>query len=153
MDKAAPDKKSAYFITLCTKNRMELFWERIGAGPIRRPSDFLNNYRLSDIGNMVNAAILAIPEKHDGVRVEKYVVMPNHVHILAVFEPGADGRSATPAAVANGVRSAVTDRTGISIWDRAVSNQAVNSEKEYRETWAYIDTNPQQWEHDCYYAP
>ena len=77
-----------YFITLCTKDKQPLFWQpSVGADIIRPPQGI----QLSSIGRVVDEAIRAIPAHYPNVALDKFVVMPNHIHlILALAEP--DGR-------------------------------------------------------------
>lgn len=77
-----------YFITLCTKDKQPLFWQpSVGADIIRPPQ----GVPLSSIGRVVDEAIRAIPAHYPNVALDKFVVMPNHIHlILALAEP--DGR-------------------------------------------------------------
>ena len=77
-----------YFITLCTKDKQPLFWQPSVGGDIIRPPQ---GVPLSSIGRVVDEAIRAIPAHYPNVALDKFVVMPNHIHlILALAEP--DGR-------------------------------------------------------------
>jgi REP element-mobilizing transposase RayT len=58
-----------YFVTLCTKDREEFF------GEIRNGIMGLN-----ELGITANQCWLDIPRHFDGVELDEYVVMPNHVH-------------------------------------------------------------------------
>ena len=85
-------QNGAYFITFCTQGRVHLFWkaptrlrqnsQAVGAR-IARPSPCPE---LSAIGNVVEQAILQIPDKYPTVHLEKYAVMPNHVHLLLLIQ-------------------------------------------------------------------
>lgn len=71
-----------YFITVCAGKRAEFFWEAssmrcVGADIIRPFSP-----RLSQYGVYVEKAIQDIPQHYTGVKVDKYVVMPNHIHLI-----------------------------------------------------------------------
>ena len=57
------------------------------SAPIKR---FIQSAR--EAGRIVDAAIQSIPTHYPSVSLEKYVVMPNHVHILLMISPAADGR-------------------------------------------------------------
>ncbi len=142
-------QKKIYFITACIKDRKQILWEKTKGGPVRRPADLWENYKLSDIGNIVNTAILEVAELHKGVQVDKYVIMPNHIHLLLSRPVGAAGLSI--AAVVNALKGRVNSRAGGPIWQKTANNHAVKSEKEYQDIWMYIDSNPQQWENDGYY--
>ena len=67
-----------YFVTICAKNRRYLFWDefdwRVGAA-CGRP-------RLSQIGTIVEKEIHRLSQIYSMVCVDKFVVMPNHIHLL-----------------------------------------------------------------------
>ena len=67
----------AYFITACTEQRRNLFWNNVGATIGR-----LQDVQLSPCGEIVKKAIEEIPQHYPAVVIEHYVVMPNHVHLL-----------------------------------------------------------------------
>ena len=84
---------------------MHLFWKEptrlrqnsqaVGAR-IARPYGF---QQLSAIGNVVEQAILQIPDKYPTVHLEKYAVMPNHVHLLLLIQ--GDGCALRAPTVSN----------------------------------------------------
>ena len=64
-----------YFVTICTKDRREWF------GKIQDQKMMLNK-----IGNIVEKCFLEIPEHFPNARLDKYIVMPNHIHGIIVIE-------------------------------------------------------------------
>ncbi|MCB0516650.1 MAG: transposase [Chitinophagales bacterium] len=60
---------AAYFITICTKNRVHFFGE-IEDGVMR----------LSNVGVIANILWYEIPHHSTFVKLGAFVVMPNHVH-------------------------------------------------------------------------
>jgi len=48
---------------------------------------------------VVEQAILQIPDKYPTVHLEKYAVMPNHVHLLLLIQ--GDGRAMRAPTVSN----------------------------------------------------
>ena len=66
----------AYFVTICIANRQPVLWADIN--DINRPFP----ERLSETGKIVDKAINDIPAHYPDVCVDKYVIMPDHVHIL-----------------------------------------------------------------------
>ena len=73
----------AYFITVCVNGRKPILWN-VGAATCR-----LN---LSKIGAVVETAILQIPEHYPAVSVDKYCVMPDHIHMILSINTDEDGR-------------------------------------------------------------
>ena len=96
------------------------------------------------------------------VALLKYVIMPNHIHILLQVE---DGPSGTPAPTerdrANQTIPAfvsmlkrMTNRTcGVPLWQRGYHDHVVRNEADYLRIWNYIDANPAKWAEDKYYVP
>ena len=69
-----------YFITICVAERAELLGRVVEEcrGAHCAPA----YVTLSDVGRTVEHVILQIPEYHKGVCVDKYVIMPNHIHMI-----------------------------------------------------------------------
>ncbi len=148
-------QRGAYFITICTKAKRCLFWKNGVGARIARP-----HFELSDIGNVVDIAINNIHEKYPAILVDKYVIMPNHIHIILMTQNEA-GKvtnskmlTASPAIsiVINQMKGFVTKKIGESIWQKLFYDHIIRIEAEYREIWEYVDTNPAKWQDDCYYA-
>ncbi len=78
----------AYFITVCTEKRKKLFWEPVGAIIDRPP-----NFQLSEIGEAVKNCIEKIPEIYKNVTVDKFAVMPDHIHLILSINADESGRS------------------------------------------------------------
>ena len=62
-------QRGAYFITLCAKNRECLF------GDIQNSTMILNEY-----GKIVEQCWMGLPDHYDNVKLDEYVIMPNHFH-------------------------------------------------------------------------
>ena len=95
-DYSAP---GAYFITICTRERKNLFRdihtapdEAVGADIIRPQNGTGFPFPLTPAGRIVEQAICNIPEFYPAVSVDKYVIMPNHIHMILRIDTDADGR-------------------------------------------------------------
>ena len=73
-------RTGVYFITVCTKERRNYFWNNVGA-TIGRPQDI----ELSPYGVIVDEAINKIPEIYPSVSIKQYVIMPDHIHMLVLI--------------------------------------------------------------------
>jgi REP element-mobilizing transposase RayT len=68
-----------YFITTCTQNRECLFGEIAGA-----------EMNVNEYGKIVETVWNELPQHYPNVRLDKFVVMPNHIHgIIALTNVGA----------------------------------------------------------------
>ena len=72
----------AYFITICTANREKIFWFDC-RGELCSPA----NVPLSDIGMIVDNEIQKLNMVYDSIRVDKYCIMPDHIHMILTIEP------------------------------------------------------------------
>ena len=81
-----------YFVTLCTHNRVCLFGEITG-----------DNMQLNDIGRIVVEELTKTPDIRREIRLDAFVVMPNHVHAIVWIvadngDPNPTGNADHPAA-------------------------------------------------------
>lgn len=67
-------QEGAYYITICTQDRICLF------GEIRNGGIALSAY-----GGIVENWWQRIPERYAGVILDEYVIMPNHIHAIIVI--------------------------------------------------------------------
>lgn len=143
LDYSAP---GAYFITVCTNKRENLFWKNVGA-TIGRPEDV----RLSALGAIVKRTIEHISVCYPAICVDVYTIMPNHVHLLLQIKTDEDGRAMpapTISTVVQQMKGSVTKQAGKTVWQKGYYDHVVRGEKDYEEIWAYIEGNPMKWEED-----
>ena len=126
----------AYFITVCVNNRKPILWN-VGAA-ICRPN-------LSEIGFVVEMAIQQIPEHYPMISVDKYCIMPDHIHMILSIGTDADGRQVaapTVSTVVGHMKRWVSMQIGQSIWQKSFIDRVIRNEQGYRAVWEYIENNP-----------
>lgn len=141
----------AYFVTICTERRNKTLCDIVGDGfpvPTRQ-------------GEIAERMIRMIPEKYPSVRVDKSVVMPNHIHMILIFERES-GTGDPPPTLGNvvgwykyQVTKQINDGTRSPkerVFQRSYHDHIIRGEKDYRKIWEYIDTNPIKWADDCFYV-
>ena len=135
-----------YFITICIKDRHKILWNEPVGARIARPL-------LSCVGKVVEKAIRHIPDIYQSIVIDKYVIMPNHIHMIMsiVNDPGRALRAPTVSTVINQMKGYVTKQIGYSIWQKLFHDHIIRDEAEYQRIWQYIDENPTKWDQDCYY--
>ena len=137
-----------YFITVCTHNKQKILCDVVGEGLCALPS-----IKLTVIGESVKNSIEYINEKYDNISVDKYVIMPNHIHLIIKKQTG--GRRDPPLQIYNiigDLKSFTTHKYGEKFWQRSFHDHIIRDEKDYLKIWNYIETNPQKWREDCFYA-
>ena len=143
----------AYFITVCTKDKKCILGKIVGGGALDAPQ-----MQLSDYGMIVEKYIRS-GERVSGVCVDKYVIMPNHVHmILFVEQTQSGGTSRAPSPTNAVVPHFVSTLKRFchrdveeKIFQRSYHDHVIRNEKDYLRIWEYIDNNPVSWREDCFY--
>ena len=133
----------AYFVTVCTHERAELFGE---AG------------QPSEVADKMKEVFEAVLEKYTYMRCPQYVVMPNHLHALIVIE---DMKNVSDKSIAEFMRSFKSQSTVEYIrmvkagkakpfegklWQRSYYDHVIRNEQDFQEVWKYIAENPLRWQ-------
>ena len=137
-----------YFVTICTADRQCLFGTvrpAVGgdahiAPPSTGPSAAVD---LTSLGKVVEKYLRSMPG------VEKYVVMPDHVHILVRIADGPMRASAPTVSLPKLVRSLkglCTKAAGHPIWQRGYYDHIIRDENDFLRCWKYLDENPISWQ-------
>ena len=130
----------AYFITVCTANREKILWDFVGADIIRP-----QNVPLSDTGKIVEQGILQIAEHYKNVMVDKYCVMPDHIHLILRIESDIDGKilsSPTVSTVVGSMKRWVSKQIGRPVWQKSFYDHGIRNQRDYDEIREYIENNP-----------
>lgn len=135
----------AYFVTICTKNRIPYLSEIAVGTSIARPPEV----NLKPSGKIVDAAIQQIPAHYPGVQVDQYVIMPNHIHILLQLTEADCPRL---ERIIQQFKGYVTKQCGKSIWQDKYYDHVIRDENDYLTKYQYIENNPAKWAEDEYYS-
>ena len=162
-----------YYITMCVKDRHELLGKIVGA-IINRPqcatcvshcdanvshseaNTHTPNVLLSDYGKITDNAINAIQNHYIHAVVDKYVIMPNHVHIILILcENDMNGRliiaPTSVSYIVQQLKRYITKQIGFSLWQKSFHDHIIRDEAEYQRISQYIDENPERWAEDEFY--
>jgi len=143
-----------YFITICTSGRRFLF------GTVKNDEMMLN-----ELGTIVSSNISDIPNHIDGVNIDKFVVMPNHMHLILVVLSDAmygvptesdttnadKSKQLVPRAIQQFKASVSREAKTADIWQKKYHDHIIRNEEDYLNIWRYIDENPIKWKEDRYF--
>lgn len=157
----------AYFVTICVQDQRCLFGH-ILKGIIQ----------LNDAGRMVGGSWNKLSERFPGIKLDEYVIMPNHfhgiVHIVGAPLVGARiengnthsraGTSPAPTLgqIVGAFKSITTKKymEGVrqfgwksfhpKLWHRNYYEHIIRSESKLNQIRQYIQNNPAQWDRDEY---
>ena len=134
-------------MTVCVKDRKALLCEIVGEGLCALPKT-----QLTAVGIKVKKAIEFINMNYYAVSVDRYVIMPNHIHLLVRYEESVGGHGDPPLQdVIARFKSFTTHQHGETLWQRSFNDHIIRNEKDYIEHLNYIENNPAKWEEDELY--
>ena len=133
-----------YFVTFCTADRKHILWEQETQG-IQMPEDV----PLSAAGKIVKEQIERIPQVYPGTILHRYVVMPNHVHILLGIS--SDRENISLSAIIMQTKRTISKSTG-SIWQKSYYDHIIRVPQDFQTKYNYIESNPGKWTEDAYYG-
>lgn len=140
----------AYFVTICTQDRVHYFGEIKNATVI-----------YSHIGEIAHKFWTDISSHFPFVIVDELVIMPNHIHGVLFFDrPDYNSwkpnrfapQSQNLASVIRGFKAAVKKYATLNniefIWQPRYYDRVVRNEGEWNRIHQYIFDNPFKWEQD-----
>ena len=124
----------------------------VGVGVYDIPKTVLFSY-----GKIAEKYIQKMNTHYDNIFIDKYVIMPNHIHlILAVKNNGmSQAPSPTNAIIPKFIslfKRYCNREYGENLWQRSFHDHIIRGENDYREICEYIENNPLKWVEDCFYA-
>ena len=142
----------AYFITVCTANRENIFWSD-RKGELCLPANNLQTgYQrsplrvdLSDVGIIVDNEIKNLNSIYSAVHVDKYCIMPDHIHFIISINSDENGRTQfapTISRIMKQFKGSITKQVGKPIWQKSFYDHGIRNQQDYEEIWEYIENNP-----------
>ena len=134
-------QNGAYFVTICTQDRKPVLGTIVGDGfPVP-----------NQIGEIAEEYIRRISEKYSEVTVDRYVIMPDHIHILMRID-GTGNPSPTMGNVVGWYKYQVTKQVnllrnmpGEKLFQRSYYDHVIRNQQDYDEIWQYIENKPRKW--------
>lgn len=131
----------AYFITICVKDRKPILSEIVGDDAHIVPKPY---------GAVVEKYIRNVPE------IEKYVIMPDHIHMILRLADGSmwastptDANDLRPknriASIIRSIKVLTTKEIGQPIFQRSYYDHVIRNQRDYNEIWEYIENNPKKY--------
>ena len=158
-----------YFVTICTAEHKKILSSiNVGRGKlpsargdVRRtegtafvkgsPAEVI----LTPIGKIAKEQILSLESRYPYVKIEKYVIMPNHIHLLVFIDGFSAGASPRPTLsdIICSFKSLTTKNCKQqfpckTLWQTSFYDHVIRNEKDYIKHYNYIETNPLLWERE-----
>ena len=131
-------RNGTFFVTICSSNMSCIF------GSINYNGN-VASVDLSSTGVKVEKVIEFINSNDDSVKVENYVVMPNHVHILLTVD------DIELSDIVRRIKTFTQHDSDKKLWQRSYFDRKIRDDNEFKNHWMYIENNPAKWVDDKYY--
>lgn len=148
---------AAYFITICTQ----------GKHCILSTVTSENRISYKKAGVISAKYIDMIQDKFPHIEVHKFVIMPNHIHMI-LFVYGTEKGLTKDTIIYNeneNIKKAMGwfkymatkeinqafGRNFTRIFQRSYHDHIIRGKFDYQKIWNYIHTNPLLWRKDCFY--
>ena len=142
----------AYFITICTYNRRCLLSRIVGRG--LAPAEI----QYTAYGKIAQEQLLLLEQRYPSMKIEQYVIMPNHIHILMLLSnTSEENRRNTVMDIICAYKSLTTRQCKIvqpidKLFQPSFYDHVIRGSEDYEEIAEYIVNNPKQWELDRLYS-
>ena len=148
----------AYFVTICTEGRREILSPIVGGDVPDAPFSSARVI-LSEYGIIANKYINQLNEFFNDITVDRYVIMPNHIHIMLLVTGDGASRTSPPTKQHASVPQFVSTfkrfcnkEYGCNIWQRSFHDHVIRNKHDYDEIIKYIVENPMRWHYDELYS-
>ena len=143
----------AYFITICTQDRKRILSKiTVGTGVLDCPQ-----VQLLKHGEIADKYICQLNAFYAHVSVDRYVIMPDHIHILMTIQKGQSGtpvptseikidnKNSSVSKFISTFKRFCNKECGENIWQRSFYDHIIRNQQDYNEIWQYIENNPRKW--------
>ena len=146
----------AYFITICVQNRRCLLSDIVGRGLAPAETFDVN---LTEIGEIAEKQLLLLEDRYHCLKIDQYVIMPNHIHAIFIIEDEAAGASPRPTImdIVCAYKSLTTRECrniGFpeKLFQTSFYEHIVRCREDYEEISKYLHENPLKWQFDELYC-
>ncbi len=160
MWKALPQRKSprwkgydythsgAYFVTICAYKRLHVFGEI-------HDGEMIHNR----VGEIVIEQWFSLVDHYQGIDLDAFIVMPNHVHGIVILPDAADESAVSLSGVVGTYKSGVTRRVRVAlddaefrVWQTSFHDHVIRNEASLNRIREYVANNPARWAEDTFYG-
>ncbi|MBR6681785.1 MAG: transposase [Clostridia bacterium] len=163
----------AYFVTICVQERKPILSEIIRTN---NPSvnetnniavggdvlDAPNYVKLLPYGEIAEKYINQINDYYDNIKIDSYVIMPDHIHAIIVIKTSKDAnqrngasRTSPPTRQHSTIPKIVSTfkrfcnkEYGENIWQESYYDHIIRDNDDYETRRKYIYDNPIKWYYD-----
>lgn len=142
-----------YFVTICTKDKKCFFGKIENGGMLQ-----------NKIGKLINQVWLDLPHIFSNMILDEFIVMPNHVHGIIIFNQPPIYKNAQKPATLSNIIGALKSKSNflahkqvlahlqkLELWQKTFYDRIIRNEEDLLKTREYIKYNVAKWEKDEYF--
>lgn len=156
-------KVGSYFVTICTIHRDNILSEiTVGHGDPGTPQNGQSAIRrvtsthptgnklrhtdnsveiaLTSVGKVAEKYICSISQAYDNVTVDKYVIMPNHIHMILTFSQ--QNNKISVSRIIGVLKRLISKDIGANVFQTSFIDHIIRDEEDYWIRYNYIEQNP-----------
>ena len=145
-----------YFLTICTQDRKKILSNISVGTPVPGCPEETGRdsghptIKLLPHGKVADKFIRHMDAFYNHLSVDKYVIMPNHIHLLITIHDGHPGRgvptrTSVIARFVGTFKRFCNKEYGENIWQSRYYDHVIRNQQDYNEVWEYIENNPIKW--------
>jgi len=128
-----------YYITICTKNRIDLFGKIVDGKMI-----------LNDYGKILDKCWYDLTNHYDNLILDEFIIMPDHIHgilIISIESPKHGLFEFVRALKTFSSRriNAIRNTRGATVWQPKFHDHIIRDDISLYRIRKYIQNNPQNW--------
>lgn len=130
-----------YFITICVKNRENIFGNIINGKMALNQFGIIAEECWNDLPNHYNCSI------------DYYSIMPDHFHGILIIEKQPSGKNYSLSEIIRGFKTFSSKKINLDLkndyrfqWQKSFYDRIIRNEKELYQIRKYIDQNPLKWD-------
>ena len=136
-----------YFVTINTHENHNLL-SKVGRG--LAPAEE-TEITLTAVGKIAEEQLFDLEKRFSGIKIDKYVIMPNHIHAILILDNSTAGASPRPTlsdiicaykSLTTRICNKAFNTPGRKIFQVSFYDEILENENHYLEAWQYIENNP-----------
>ncbi|NOR44107.1 MAG: transposase [Candidatus Delongbacteria bacterium] len=137
------NRRGYYYVTICTQDKAKSFGKIIN-----------EKMELSKIGNIANKIWFTIPEYHKNIKLDTFIIMPDHIHCIIILENSAIKTNRSKMILSKTIhafKSAITRdirenlNNNYFAWEKSFYDHIIRDDMILNRIRKYILDNPSNW--------
>lgn len=135
-----------YYVTIHNEDHASLLCNITQDDILQRPV-----VKLTKTGLLAKEQLLSLEQRYGYVRIDKYVIMPTHIHVIIRLlagplpRPGLTDIVGAYKSLATRQINEAGRTPGKKQFQRSFYETVIRNERAYQSCWKYIDGNPEKW--------